>query len=522
MRAVYCAYIDFANNRSQMFKDNGEFQEFDGFDLIKHIDCSDCVVFVNNLKVLANLFPGGKKYGENYKKLSLDRSDLLEYYVKKENSKKNEHISFRSFSALIGMEAIECLNDMFPNTAIPVAMYEYLKRFGEPHKIRHTLASNTKKIFYAPIKDELWEETKENKHYYYDFETYKHMYAGNKAGILSKHEFKTFSGMLSFDKHSAFPSILINCDMFPIGKVTKSKPSYQLAKAHIIDALNNREWIKVIINAKINGLFSWYDMDQKVTALDIANIASIYKLGMIDVLFDAIKNNDFIIYRTQKQGYVAKAFRDRLVDAYAKKAVLKKGTFERFLEKTMLDMLYGKGIQDHDFQDIEEVQKHFRGRGDNYMDPAWSNLLRGMVEYEIICAVVDNGYTFADVYADTDGIKLPDTPQVREYFKKQNERIIEANRRSGYDIDIGIWDLEAEIEELYVIKPKIYCFNTKNHEFECKHAGVRQCDIDTIFNKLKGIELEHIKKNGFPFVQHTYVFIDGKFEERFIFTIMKG
>ena len=514
MRTVYCAYMDFDNNKTEIFV-NSEIIKFDGFDILKNINCSqESVVFVNDLKVFAQMFPGGTKYGENYKKLSQNRGDVLEYYMGK--------TKFRSFSALIAMESIDTLKELFPEYPICVAMYKYLEKFGEPEKVRYSLANQTKKIFYAPIQDELWEETKKNEHYYYDLETYDHMVAGNKAGLLTRHEFKTLLNMVSFDKKSAFPSIMINCDMFPIGKYVKTKPKASLVKVNICEYLKKKKWFKIIIKAYSPEFKLWYDTDKKLIAMDISNVMSAYKMGLINELFKVIENNETWFYYNQKQCYLSKIFRDRFVESYAKKSVLKKGTFERFLEKTMLDMLYGKGLQDHKFESIKEVQKHFRGRGYNYMDPAWSNLARGMVEFEIIKAIYDNGLTFDDIYADTDGLKAPDTPKIREYFENENKRIIDANRRSGYDIDIGIWDLEEEIDELYVIKPKIYCFNRKDKSFDCVHAGVRESDINKLFEKIKGKEMIYIKKKGFPFIQHFYKLKDGEMQEYMNITFLKG
>lgn len=457
----YYAYHDLYKNETELFNaTTGEIITFKGHGVCDNINLSQkSVVFDSHLHIICRLYLGGSKMKES--------GDPLTYIY--------GNTEFRSFGALFKDQNVKLLTDLYPETPISIAMCKFIDRLGSPNKVKYTLAYYAKMFFYEDIKEELWEDTKANKHYFYDIKTYKDMMCGNKAGVLRKPQRSIYAeNILMFDKRSAYPSALVNDDCYPIGKIVEVKNSTLKNTYYWIGRkMEKREWFKIIIDTDDEFISKelYFDDVQNKFGFDYSDIVFMYNndIESFKNVFKAMNKYPYRVYKTQKTGYLNKAFRERIIETYNNKQKLEKGTFERWMNKTMLNMVYGKGLQDYGFTDIRAVVDHYKGRGDNYLTPEMSNHCNAVVRNEILSALMFFGEDA--VYYDTDGTEVRESPKAYEYFEKRNQEIIEANRKAGFNSDIGTWDFDGKADKFIAIRAKMYAYE-KNGELTLKLAGL--------------------------------------------------
>ena len=229
-------------------------------------------------------------------------------------------------------------------------------------------------------------------------------------------------------------------------------------------------------------------------------------LGELQNLFNFLMNVDFRLYFSAKTDYINKLVRDKLVYLYNKKEELPKESFERYITKTEIEMIYGKGIQHYDFNEITEIQDHYKGRGCNYLTPEMSNHCIAKVEYDMYKAI----YNTNNEYFDTDGIKVENTKESIDYFNSENEKIMMMNKKAGYDTDIGTWKFEGKADRMLIFTPKIYIFESDG-EITFKAAGVNKEYKDRIIKSIKGDKIEFLRRKGFETVITKYKYDCGDF-----------
>ena len=500
---VYCAYIDIDRKKSEIFCENGEIKDIDGFRICDHICMSaKTVCFVPSVKIIRLLYPGGIIQGDEYYRNS-DTDFLIYNYGQ---------VEFRSFGALIGMQNVRVLQDMYKDTPISVAMYKFLCQFGDPKNVKYTLAYQAKKLFYEDFADELWKERIRKKKFYWDAETYWDMMAGVKSGVLSDYRAKYVENALMYDIRSAYASVLVSDDKFPVGRIIKidcENAEYKIKK--IKSFLKKDQWCKVVFDGKNPDFSRWYDIKGEKTAFEYYNLLTAQKLNILDKLFEYLRTVEFRVYYSKETGYINDLVRDKIVDLYTKKENLPKDSFERYITKTQIEMIYGKGIQRHPFKDISEIQAHYRGRGANYLTPEMSNHCLAKVEHDMYNALLN---TDAE-YFDTDGIKVRNNEQSVDFFNAENERIMERNRQAGYDdLDIGTWKFEGKADRMLIFTPKIYIYEC-NCEIDFKAVGVTKDYKQKILNGIKGDKIEFMRKHGFITMMKVYVYDAGEFIPKF-------
>lgn len=499
---VYYAYIDLENNTSEIFH-NGEIDKLENFRICDVINMSrKTICFVSSIKVVIKMYPGGDVLGGDYSKLGV--SDPLEYNY--------GNCTFRSFFALFGGNSTKHLTKMFPDCPISVSMFKYIESLGDPNKVKYTLAYHAKKLFYEPIENELWDATKNKKHYYYDMQTYDDMYAQNKGGVLCREKSHYHEDVLMYDIKTAFMSVVVNDNKFPVGQQRQVKGTNDYKIKVLKKCLKDGEWVKVVFDGKEKRMARYYDCDSDKTAMEYWNFHTAHLVGRFEEYIEILKEKDFRIYTSTETNYLEWEMRNQTVLSYNKKQEYKKiygkESFCYFMEKTKIDMIYGKAIQRYEFEDVYSLQDHYRGaKKRNYMTPEFSNHCSAKIEYEIIKA-----YKNCEcVYYDTDGVKVKNTPQAVEYFKRENERIMEANRRSGFETDIGTWDFEGHATRLLVFGPKVYCYEVDG-EFTIKTAGMQESDKQYIIGKIKGDRIDYLRRNGLLFATRKWKIENGKAE----------
>lgn len=495
--------MDYDNKTTEILNlQTGELSVVNGHRVYDAINTNaNCDCYINDVARVAHIYKGGKA---GYYSERDGSEDYFTYSYGK--------CTFRSFTALSAGVPSSKLIDMFPNTtSITSKMYQYISQFGNPcdNAIQYGLAHQVKKMFYRNIAPELWEETKSHKHYYYDIETYNDMYAGAKYGHMDTLIDGTYyaENVIGFDKKSAYPSVLINDNVFPIGKIRNIKYCPSLTVHTIIDHIKEHKWIKIVFDGKINGLRAWYDDKMDKTAMEYYDILQCDLLGGWSHFTDAINSNDYRLYDCQETGYLSKTFRNEIIKLYNEKETNPKNSTARFLAKTMIDMLVGKGIQKKYFNDRNDVIKYYKGRGENYLTPEFALHCIARVRYELVKAQIETG----GIYEDTDGIKVYKTQENIEYFEELNRKILERNRLAGFETNIGIWDIEINADRFICFGKKFYTYDD-NGTIINKWAGVveemKSISIDLLPD---GDIIDNMRKHGITYFQPFYKFVDGAF-----------
>lgn len=495
MRNVYFIYIDPKERTTEILDHiSGEIQTVSGIDVLTYINISkECVVFINFLNYIKCRYPGGKA------KIHVKpdkKKEILEYIYGK--------TTFRNITCFTNGSNELVLTDMFPDVPVTVAMQNFILSFNEnPERVKNTLGYNCKKMFYEGIKDALWQEKKNNKAYYYSLETYKDMMTANKSGSMSDHQVYA-EDVLCFDKRSAYASVIINDNHFPIGKmkrVTFTDPKF--AKDLISRYLKNEVYCKLIVDHKVKGFADYYDYDEDKTALEYDNFLDIIEDGQYDNFFEHISSGR--LYKSDKTGYCSDVLRGAVYDAYIRKECAT--GVEKFFLKTQLNInIYGKSIQKYDFNDKKAVQEHYRGRGENYLNPEMGLHCQAVLKHELHKAQRNS----IPVYYDTDGIKVINTPEAREYFEEQNRIILKKNEVSGFPCNIGTWKLEAFAKKFVTFGCKRYLYEDENGEVNFTWNGMIERNKSIIISGLGDDVVSEALKKGIPEIQMRY-FTDGNF-----------
>ncbi|MBO5706809.1 MAG: hypothetical protein J6S05_07440 [Bacteroidaceae bacterium] len=510
-RRPCCIYYDYANNAWWLCSDAvrvsgrspwGLFDELEQIHREEQTGLKKAVprlcVFVNNLNVFRSAVID--RYGE----------------VKDEGEKRTKDgvmrlqiqtplFIFRNFSSVANISPQKAAQ-MFKAGTNADGMRLLLDELagGEPWaKLRWSLAYITKKRFYAPIKAELWEDMKREEVLYRSLEHYKDMFAGSKAGFMRtftapearKALRVIFCGVQAWDIKSAYPSVFVHDEYFPIGapvRVSRGKGSILNVR------LNNAEWFKIVIRStrQIQQLELFEGTpDGKTHRYGI----EFYDWRVLTELLccpakeiEAILNNsDWDLYISPDTGLLADAFRGEIVAAYLNKdAITDKASPRRFMYKTELDMLYGKAIQYRGFKTVQAVNRYLIGRGDNYLQPAHSMHAISAIRFRIMHAIMYAGAPA--VNWDTDGLKLQGCCD--DYFNQQNAIIADRNYISGFPAcTIGMWDYEG-IGRYIQLAPKSYFFEPVDAPAQYKHSGISDEDFNAYCAGITGDLLEHFRQ----------------------------
>lgn len=466
------------------------------------------VIFINNLNIIMKFLAGGE-VSKTFKVSKYDGKTI------EPTSYAYKNVRFRSFSLMKpeSMKSKELCN-LFNTNSVVDAMEQYVDMCGGPFKCSATVSSQAKKMFYEEIKDVLKVDRYAKRRYFNTVDMYKLCYAGCKSGEISAvNNVKVVDNVESYDLSSAYSSVMVNDDKFPIGKIKKTND-----KNLIIKRFNNKEWVKVVFYGNIPEYEKYYDEKVDMTAFEYYDI--LLELNMGNNIFDMCDDKTEYLY-TDNTGYLNNHFRNQIVKVYSEKAELSKDDPKRILVKQELEAVYGKGIQWNDFKTDDDVKKFYRGRGDNYIQPQMSNHCSAAIRYYLATAV--NHLDDEVVYWDTDGIKVKSSDFINEYFDRLNEKIMEKNAIAGYpDCQIGTWHHEATCKKICLIRPKIYVYVDNDIVMKC--AGMdekgKQLCLSKTFNNSDDL-FGSWEKEGFPLYTTSRMIKDGKIVTRYLLTVLK-
>ena len=380
------------------------------------------------------------------------------------------------------------------------------------HSLRWSLAHITKKSFYKPISAELWQRMKEEDVFFHSFQHWQDMFAGNKSGALlhfsdpdQKHR-KVITNVTSFDKKSAYTSVFLNDERFPLSRpirVMKDKG------AALSNAIKERHWFKIVMRRKDTPeLRPFQDADDReligIEYYDFMLLRDV--LGVSSQRFAEILNaGKWSLYVCNHTGYLDDNFRRRIAEYFVQKEAIKdKKNFYRFTIKTQMEMMFGKALQRKNFRTVKEVNRYYTGRGDNYLMPQHSMHAIAAVRYELMKAVQLCG---SDCIAyDTDGIKVTGSGRI---FDALNELIKIKNERAGYpQLKIGFWMKEWTAQRFLQVCTKSYLYDDQGR-IEVKHAGISEEDFRKYTDTLpEGTDLiEHFQTQRTIQVKGKFAFI---------------
>lgn len=502
MRNIYYAFIDAKTNTTEILNhQSGEIQTIKGIDILNVVNISQpTLIFVNLLYYLSHYkYIGGSCVGENYVKKCQKETVSYEY----------GNVIFRNITCFTNGNSIGVLSDMFPDLPITVAMQHFIMSFNDnPEKVKYTLGYCCKKMFYNDIKKDLWEEKKANKAYYYDLQTYNDMMVANKSGALSYHQ-SYEEDVLCYDKRSAYASVILNDNHFPIGKMSCVQfDNKDKLRTLVKKYLKKDIYFKIVLDYKVKGFSVFYEHESKKTGLERENIIDIMQDNRLDDFFENVTSGR--IYKCSKTGYCSEILRNAVHDAYIKKESAT-GT-EKFFLKTILNInIYGKSIQEYNFETKTDLQNHYRGRGDNYLNPEMGLHCQAVLLHEIHNAQRNS----ISIYWDTDGIKVKNTPEARKYFEEQNAIILKKNENAGFPCNIGTWKLEAVAKRFVSFGAKRYMVEDENGNVELTWSGMSRSDKQIIMNGLGKDPIRGALKKGILDISRQYVVINNEIKEVF-------
>lgn len=509
-RDMICIYYDLKTNWSMLyingnirgFKTIGDFRaELQGIaDEVEEKDKAGrglrCIAFINDLDVISAILPDGQDSGVKKKKSNITYT--LELVT--------ERIVFRNFNAVFNNRT-QRIQQLYPGKPICEGMALFIQSLGLPLKhCRYSLAYVSKRIFYQDIKAELWYDTRANSRILRDVQTYRDMQAGCQSGALSafsgSHDirFKLLHGVYSFDKKSAYPSYFVQDKFFPIGKIERIVGNVPYKLRVLRALLATAQWFKVVIESpeEVPELRNFRDASKTDSFLYGVEFWDFHALRDAGIDFLEILSRDnlkFRLYGTKKTGYMPDCFRRKIAKLYEEKNKLPKNSQEKFLKKTQLDMIYGKGLQKYNFETDQEVFKKYVLRGENFLSPAMSMHVVAGMRHEMLKVADLLGQEVIAI--DTDGIKgCGDMERVRQIIYDLNAFIIEKNRAAGFETDCGIWDFEYYAENFMQFAPKVYAYQVAGGKPVCKFAGIAERHLKKYMQQIGGDPFKVWERDG--------------------------
>lgn len=478
MKSVYYLYYDLETNVSQMLLPSGEIKEYSGtrfLDDINNKKRKQSIVFVNNITIVKQLIDG----------VDGTRDEIFLW--------QHGFIQFRSMNGLTNLPRFDKLCELYDTTCIPQAFRLFVENLGDPQTVKYGLATNTKRMFYSDLDLSSTAIS--------DIKRFRQCIAGDKAGAMpiieSIREIRPHVfGADSYDMRSAYASVLCTDDMYPLGKVHASH------QKDILNIVEHKKWCKIVFDVEIEGLCGFYDEEYGMTALEYYDI-----LYLRDFCHDDISNYLHIphtVLWSDETGYLDKRFRDKMHETYVLKQSLDNNDPRRFFVKMQLEMVYGKSIQKRDFKSDMAVKKFLETQ---FLQPHQGMHTTAAVRYNLVKAMLEiPEHVF---YWDTDCLKVDNEFDHKSYFNELNQKIIEKNRKAGYDSDIGTFKHEGHYDEFKVWSLKVYAYRQGN-DFTLKAAGFADDLKEEFLSMIGDVSIiDFIDKRGLIYYQKGYIIEDG-------------
>lgn len=423
-----------------------------------------------------------------------------------------DKIQFRNWEALANDRVVN-LRPLYPGKRDCEVMAETIKTFASPcYKVRYSLAHMTQKEFYRPILGQVRSERGCTN--WESLDCFENANRGSRAGLYARFSsesdvcWKMHRNVHSYDKKSAYPSIFVNDAKFPIGRAAQ----HRSRKMQWLDrCLDKDTWFKIIIKSDFPfgaAMSTWKTTGENTYGLEYYDYQSIIYLGWEDRLRIWLENHDeeWCIMTSEDTGYLSPAFRSRIIELYdLKNEIHDKNDPLRRKYKTMIDMIFGKGIQRRSYTNLSELNDYFYRHSDIVLMPHQSMHAISAVKYELMW--LNSFAREGEVLAfDTDGIKYAEWADL-SHINRMNQLIIEKNRRAGFpESDIGLWEHEYTANRFVQFKTKCYAYDTGD-KIHWKIAGVHKQELERFLGEIDGDPLQYVLENGAVFtVPSNYIY----------------
>ena len=390
-------------------------------------------LYVSQIPVLLNLL---RKYDIKY--------DVREWRSKIHTPTGDiEGVPYRVVTDFFEVVDYECLCRTAPKDIDSMLYFMSLEMGDKTWKaLRRSQASNGIRVFYSDIGEECLEDKRKHKRYIKTKEGFDDLKAGCLAGykgMTASLVAKVLKDVESWDKTSAYPSVFVSYDRFPVGKIVRHKKNQW---GVLRRCLRTGEWFQIVIKE-----------DTLVMAYNHLDIIFLRKTGELDFVNRCLEKFQWVIYTSTEEGYLCDAFRKKIVDVWTLKDQEDDSERKRFY-KLQVDFLYGKGAERCDFETDEEVFRYLASP-ERYILPHWSRIVVSYLRLEILEALTMIGEERQVAY-NTDGIKCFDS---REVFDILNKRIAEKNALAGFSgCKIGFWKFEYRADKFLQIDKDKYIY----------------------------------------------------------------
>ena len=425
-------------------------------------------------------------------------------------------IQFRNWES-IANDRLKNLYSLYPGLRDTEVMAEVVKGFDAPTwKVRYSLAHMTQKEFFKPILDKVRSERGNTN--WESLDCYENSGRGSRAGLYAQFYedsnicWKVHENVKSFDKKSAYPSIFVNDDKFPLGRCTQHRMDKM---KWLSKCLKEDTWFKIVVRTTYDfgkEMKAWKSSKESGTyGIEYYDYKAIAYIGWEDNLLNWLEEHydDWVILTSESTGYLSTSFRERIIELYnLKNSIADKNDPMRRKYKTMLDMLFGKGIQRRKYTYLRDINDFYFSHSDCVLMPHQSMHAIAAVKYELIFinSWLEDGEVPDVIAFDTDGIKLSanatDAP-----IKHLNAKVKWKNKKAGFEgSDIGLWEHEYTAKRFVQFKTKCYAYEDDNG-IHWKLAGVHKDVLDDFLKGIKGDPIDYILQNGASFrVPSNYIY----------------
>lgn len=355
----------------------------------------------------------------------------------------------------------------------------------------HTFLKTTLGV--SPIHEILHEDIVKAHRNIWNEEMYQDLISGNKSGysILPPEQGTLLENCDIYDLNSAYSSVIISDDCFPIGKI------FNYSGDLVVDRFNKAKsqgwWYKVVFDEDAcvpHSLESFRDKRTNKIGIEYYDYKALVEFyGMKEEEFLEIMNNNIGKCRAYAAvpGRLHRVYRDVISDLYEKKQSLPKDSLERLIVKQGLEILYGKSIQFNTRKDANTMRGIFSD-GISYLLPHMGMHCSAAIRYRLVKA----HHSVEIDYADTDCIQ---GQNLEEYVKKDNEEQMFKNKLACNNSDIGCWKEENKnCTQTIIGKKQRIIYDPQKGEFDAKVAG---CN--------KKYVLAHIKKMMEKYNSNVYL-----------------
>lgn len=389
-------------------------------------------LYVSQINIFINLLV---KKGISY--------TIRDWKTKAKNVHEDISMPLRIATDFFEVVDYECLCRSAPKDIDDMLHFMSLEMGGKTWKsLRRSQASNGARVFYSDIGDACREDKKLHRRYIGTKSGFDELRSGCMTGYKGVTEdliAKVLKDVESWDKSSAYPSVFVSYDRFPIGKIVRHKKNqWGVLKR----CLRSGQWFQIVMTD-----------DTHIMAYNNLDIIFLRKTGGLDFVNRCLESLPWVIYTSTEEGYLLTEFRKKIVDIWSLKEIEEDEEKRRFW-KLQIDMLFGKGAERVDF-DSDDDMKRYLASPERYILPHWSRIVVSYLRLEILEALTMIGEERQVAY-NTDGIKCFDSQEV---FDILNKMIAEKNALAGFSgCKIGFWKFEYRADKFLQIDKDKYIY----------------------------------------------------------------